>query len=132
LALIFPIIKNYNISVEELQNQIIFLRKIIPGGTDNSYGIHVAEMAGLPINLIDRAREILANLEANELSPNRMPKLANRKAGREVDQNQLSLFLNPKSSKLEKTLKNLDISRITPLDALVKLNELKKMLDNKD
>jgi len=63
LSIIYPRIKNYNVSVEEHGDQVIFLRKIIPGGTDNSYGIHVAEMAGLPATLIERAREILLNLE---------------------------------------------------------------------
>ena len=132
LALIFPRIRNYNIAVEEWENQIIFLRKILPGGTDNSYGIHVAEMAGLPKNLIERAREILANLEANELSPNRMPKLAKRKGGREVDRDQLSIFMDQKPSKVERTIGGLDINSMTPLDALVKLSELKKMIDKKE
>jgi DNA mismatch repair protein MutS len=129
LALIFPRIKNYNIAVEEWEKQIIFLRKILPGGTDNSYGIHVAEMAGLPKILIERAREILANLEANELSPNRMPRLAKRRPGREVDHSQLSLFEKLLHSKVEKRLKDLDIDNMTPINALVKLNELRKMLD---
>lgn len=130
LARIFPRIKNYNIAVEEWENQIIFLRKIIPGGTDNSYGIHVAQMAGLPASVIERAREILSNLEANELSPNQLPKLAQRHSGRDVDQNQLSLFIKPEPSKVEKKLKNIDVDRMTPVDALMKLNELKKMIDD--
>ena len=130
LARIFPRIKNYNIAVEEWENQIIFLRKIIPGGTDNSYGIHVAQMAGLPASVIERAREILSNLEANELSPNQLPKLAQRHSGRDVDQNQLSLFIKSEPSKVEKKLKNIDVDRMTPVDALMKLNELKKMIDD--
>ena len=130
LALLYPKIKNYNISVEEWDNKIIFLRKIIPGGTDNSYGIHVAQMAGLPRSVIERAREILSNLEANELSPNRMPKLAKRKAGRDVDRNQVSLFTSPKISPLEKELDSIDLNKMTPLEALIKLNDLKKMVKN--
>ncbi len=129
LALLYPKIKNYNVSVEEWENKIIFLRKIIPGGTDNSYGIHVAQMAGLPRTVIERAREILTNLEANELSPNRTPKLAKRHAGRDVDPGQISLFIPNTPSILEKELKKIDVNKITPLEALVKLNELKKMLD---
>jgi len=132
LAILYPKIKNYNVTVEEWENKIIFLRKIIPGGTDNSYGIHVAQMAGLPRAVIERAREILTNLEANELSPNRMPKLAKRHAGREVDQNQVSLFSHTENSLLEKELKAIDLNKMTPLDALIKLNELKKMLEKKD
>jgi DNA mismatch repair protein MutS len=130
LAILYPKIKNYNVTVEEWDNKIIFLRKIIPGGTDNSYGIHVAQMAGLPRSVIERAREILNNLEANELSPNRLPKLAKRNAGRDVDQNQFSLFSPPEKSPLEKELKSIDLNKMTPLDALIKLNELKKMLDD--
>jgi DNA mismatch repair protein MutS len=129
LALLFPRIKNYNIAVEEWENEIIFLRKIVPGGTDNSYGIHVAQMAGLPQSVVERAREIMVNLEANELSPNRMPRLAHRRSGRDVDQNQLNLFVTPKSSRVEKSIKNIDIDKMTPLEALNKLNELKKMVD---
>ena len=128
LALLYPKIKNYNVTVEEWDNKIIFLRKIIPGGTDNSYGIHVAQMAGLPRTVIERAREILNNLEANELSPNRMPRLAKRHAGRDVNPNQVSLFSPPEISPLEKEIKSIDPNKMTPLDALIKLNELKKMI----
>jgi len=130
LAILYPKIKNYNVTVEEWDNKIIFLRKIIPGGTDNSYGIHVAQMAGLPRSVIERAREILNNLEANELSPNRMPKLAKRNTGRDVDRDQFSLFTPAEKSPLEKELKSIDVNKMTPLDALIKLNELKKMLND--
>ena len=129
LALLYPRIKNYNVTVEEWENKIIFLRKIVAGGTDNSYGIHVAQMAGLPPNVIERAREILINLESNELSPNRTPKLAKRHTGRNVDKDQLTLFYNQASSPVEKELKNIDPDNMTPLEALIKLNELKKMLN---
>jgi DNA mismatch repair protein MutS len=128
LAILYPKIKNYNVTVEEWENKIIFLRKIIPGGTDNSYGIHVAQMAGLPRTVIERAREILKNLEANELTPNSMPKLAKRPPGREVDQNQVSLFSASENSLLENEIKSIDLDKMTPLDALIKLNELKNML----
>jgi len=131
LSFLYPKIKNYNIAVEELDNEIIFLRKIIPGGTDNSYGIHVAQMAGIPVQVIERAREILANLEANELTPNRMPRLATRHSGRNVDRRQISLFEVVKPSAVEKELKELDIDELTPLEALLKLNELKKLADKK-
>jgi DNA mismatch repair protein MutS len=130
LALLYPKIKNYNIAVEEWENQIIFLRKIVPGGTDNSYGIHVAQMAGLPFSVIERAREILTNLESNELTPNHKPRLAKRRAGRAVDSNQLSLFKEKKPSEVENKLKNLDLNRLTPIEALLKLDELKKIVEN--
>jgi DNA mismatch repair protein MutS len=127
LARLYPRIKNYNIAVEEWGNQILFLRKIVPGGTDNSYGIHVAQMAGLPGTVIERSREILANLEANELTVNSVPKIATHQPGRTIDNNQLSLFQGKNSSIVEDTLKALDIDNLTPVQALVKLSELKDL-----
>ncbi|MEJ2054852.1 MAG: DNA mismatch repair protein MutS, partial [Calditrichaceae bacterium] len=119
LALLYPRIKNYNVSVEEWEDHVVFLRKIVPGGTDNSYGIYVAQMAGLPSALIERAREILSNLEANELTPNsQKPRLAQRKTGRQVDQNQLSLFSEDETRKVKKELDSLNIEDMTPLQAL--------------
>jgi len=129
LAILYPRIKNYNVAVEEWKDQVVFLRKIIPGGTNNSYGIHVAEMAGLPYPLIERAREILTNLEANELTPHsRKPRLAERKPGRNVDTNQMSLFPDLETKKVRDALDGVDIEQMTPLEALQKLDELKKLL----
>jgi len=129
LALLYPRIKNYNVAVEEWQDQVIFLRKIIPGGTDNSYGIYVAQMAGLPAELIERAREILQNLEASELTPNsRKPKLALRRSGRNVDNQQRSLFEDTETLRFRKELGQIDINNMTPIQALQKLEELKKIL----
>ncbi|HHJ53324.1 MAG TPA: DNA mismatch repair protein MutS [Caldithrix abyssi] len=133
LALLYPRIKNYNVAVEEWEDQVVFLRKIVPGGTDNSYGIYVAQMAGLPPELIARAKEILANLEANELTPHsKKPKLAMRRKGRSVDVNQLSLFGDQQSQKVKKALDGVDINRMTPLQALQKLDELKKIVEKKE
>lgn len=129
LALLYPRIKNYNVAVNEWEDQVIFLRKIVPGGTDNSYGIYVAQLAGLPSVVIERAREILANLEANELTPHsQKPRLAQRRSGRQVDEKQLSLFGDPIQSYLKKELEKMDINNLTPLQALQKLDELKRML----
>ncbi len=130
LALLYPRIKNYNVAVEEWGDQVVFLRKIIPGGTDNSYGIYVAQMAGLPSELINRAKEILSNLEANELTPNsKKPRLAKRQKNRSIDANQLSLFPPPDDSlELKKELKGIDVNNMTPMEALKKLDELKGLL----
>jgi DNA mismatch repair protein MutS len=132
LEMLFPRIKNFNVAVEELDDKVIFLRKIIPGGTDNSYGIQVAKMAGLPKQVIERAKEILENLEANELNPNtQKPNIAKRHRGRDVDQNQTSLFgsfSKNEPSEVEEKLKNVHIENLTPLEALNKLNELKKLI----
>ncbi|MFQ5584177.1 MAG: DNA mismatch repair protein MutS, partial [Calditrichia bacterium] len=84
LALIYPRIKNYKVAVREDEDRVIFLRKIEPGGMDNSYGIYVAHMAGLPPEVVERAKEVLHNLEANELNPNTMPTIAHRRPGRSV------------------------------------------------
>ena len=132
LELLFPRIKNYNVAVEEIDDKVIFLRKIIPGGTDNSYGIQVAKMAGLPKQVIERAKEILSNLEENELNPNtQKPNIAKRQRGRDVDQNQTSLFASfskAEPSAVEEKLKDVHIENLTPLEALNKLNELKKLI----
>ena len=129
LALLYPRIKNYNVAVEEWQDQVVFLRKIIPGGTDNSYGIYVAQLAGLPAELIERAREILSNLESNELTPNsKKPKLAQRQSGRQVDMNQLNLFSDSNVSKVKSELESININEMTPLQALKKLDELKELM----
>lgn len=129
LALIYSRVKNYNVLVEEWEDQVVFLRKIVPGGTDNSYGIYVAQMAGLPTELIERAREILSNLESNELTPHsKKPRLAQRQTGRQVDQNQLSLFLDSSTSKVKSELESININNMTPLEALKKLDELKELI----
>jgi len=136
LAMMYPRIKNYNVAVEEWQDQVVFLRKIVPGGSDNSYGIYVAQMAGLPAPLIARAKEILSNLEANELSPTtRKPRLAMRRPGRSVDANQLSLFdleerkEKEMGKKVKQELERVDVNNMTPLQALQKLDQLKKLID---
>ncbi len=128
LALLYPRIKNFRVAVQEYQDHVVFLRKIEPGGMDNSYGIYVAQMAGLPGQVIERAREVLFNLEANELSPNKVPRLAKRRAGSRADTNQLSIFDFAKPSEVEEELKKIDLNQLTPIEALLKLKELKEKL----
>lgn len=127
LEILYPRIKNYRVTVKEVEDRVIFLRKIERGGIDNSYGIHVAQMAGLPKEVIERAKEVLHNLETNEISTNRLPKIASRRPGSQADQNQLSLLDLMRKSQLEKELENLEIDKMTPLQALLKLNELKEI-----
>jgi DNA mismatch repair protein MutS len=131
LAMIYPKIKNYKVSVQEYGDKVVFLRKIEPGGMDNSYGIYVAQMAGLPREVVERAKEVLYNLEANELSPNKLPKISNRRVGTSVDKNQLNLFGIAKKSPLEEELEKVDINSMTPLEAIIKLQELKKIVSSK-
>lgn len=127
----FPRIKNFNVSVQESKEKIIFLRKIKPGGSEHSFGIHVAQMAGMPKSIVYRARKILEQLEGktkdfnvkNELSKP-VEKIAQHREGY-----QLSIFQleDPVLSQIRKEIKNLDIDRLTPLEALNKLNEIKKI-----
>ena len=127
LARTLPKAKNYNVSVREWNDRIIFLRKVVEGCSDKSYGIQVARLAGLPKKVIDRAKEILQNLEKNELDAEGMPKLARgkgiaRKARRE---RQLQLF-GPEEHPIVEKIKNLDISKMTPLEALSLLYDIQK------
>ncbi|KXK25541.1 MAG: DNA mismatch repair protein MutS [Candidatus Brocadia sinica] len=129
LALLFPGIKNFNIAVREWGDEIIFLRKIVDGGTDKSYGIHVARLAGIPKEVIQRARIILNNLEAATLDVNGKPKFAPLKTEQEKKQpKQLKLFAS-KQDLVTEEIKKLDISRMSPLEALNKLDELKRRLE---
>ncbi|MGR3310301.1 MAG: DNA mismatch repair protein MutS [Candidatus Brocadiales bacterium] len=127
IELLLPCIKNYNIAVKEWGDEIIFLRKIVEGGADKSYGIHVARLAGIPRELLDRAKTLLANLEANSLDIYNKPKFAPSKE-KETTPAQLSIFAS-KEENILKSIKELDITTLTPLDALNKLNEIKKKLD---
>ena len=130
LALLFPGIRNYNIAVREWEDEIIFLRKIIDGSADKSYGIHVARLAGMPDEVIQRARVILANLEAETLDVDGKPKFATIKSKEEDKPKQLALF-NPPQNVVIEEIRNLDTSKITPLEALNKLHKLKEKLEEK-
>jgi DNA mismatch repair protein MutS len=128
LSLILERVKNYNVSVREWGDHIVFLRKIVPGGCDHSYGIQVARLAGLPHGVISRAREILNNLEANELTPHEMPKLAvGKSVPQKVAQPQLNMFAE-EEKKIREELRELDPNNITPMEAIKKLDQLKKLL----
>jgi len=140
LALLFPNVKNYNIAVKEWKDEIVFLRKIVEGGTDKSYGIHVARLAGIPREVLQRAGVILANLEADSLDIDDKPKFARDdtldvkkpKAG------QMSLFggieiasLSPEERSVLEEIANIDTTLLTPIEALTKLEELRKRLERK-
>jgi len=122
-------VKNFNIAVKEWNDQIIFLRKLVPGGTNRSYGIQVARIAGLPKNVIERAKEILHNLEKEELDEVGRPRMAYSKRRKDKgDVLQLNLF-GAQDQRLKKWIRDLDISTMTPLEALVELNKVKEHLD---
>jgi len=120
-------VKNYSVSVKEYKNEVIFMRKIVRGAADNSYGIYVAKLAGLPQTIIKRANEILHNLEKNELTPDEKPKIASGNREEGTDFMQLSLFSEENDAVREK-IKEIDINNLTPLKALEILDELKKMI----
>jgi len=124
LALILPRVKNYNVAVREWQDHIVFLRKIVEGSCDHSYGIQVARLAGLPNEVIERAQEVLANLEDEELTPNKIPKLAiGPHAPPMASSPQLSLFVHQEHPVIRE-IKKLEINKITPLEALNILHQL--------
>ncbi len=120
----FDRIKNFNVSVKELGNKILFLRKLVAGGSEHSFGIHVAKLAGMPKQVIDRANKILVQLEKSHAG---QEKKANKK-GPVVDEMQLSFFqLNdPVLEQIRDELVSIDINTLTPVEALMKLNEIKK------
>lgn len=121
-------IKNYNIAVREWNDQIIFLRKIVEGGASHSYGIQVARLAGLPVAVIDRAREILANLEKGEYVEGGVPRISRGKRQSKLPVSpQLRLF-DEGDDPLRKRLHELSIPSLTPLEALNILDQLKRMV----
>ena len=124
----FPGIKNYHITSRELGNKIIFLRKLAPGGSTHSFGIHVAKMAGMPASLIDRANQILKQLEDSR--GNETPDLKEGMKKISTPQMQLSIFdaHTQTFGQIRTMLNELDINRFTPVEALLKLNEIKGLL----
>ena len=137
-----PRVKNYHVAVKEVGNQIVFLRKLERGGTEHSFGIHVARMAGMPASVVARADEILRNLELvygnNEIVPSRSLKDRGKRSAHAVKeaaesgmpQNvQLSMFQldDPVLVQIRDQIKGIDINSLTPIEALNKLNEIKKI-----
>ena len=125
MAELFPRINNYKVEVREYDDKVIFLHKVNPGKADHSYGIQVAQMAGLPQFVTNRAKEVLENLESKELTPYEVKKERLRKLKK--DDNQISLF-EFKDDKLRDEIKDLKIEHLTPVEALNKLNELKRKI----
>ncbi len=122
----FDRIKNYNVSVKELKDNVLFLRKLVPGGSAHSFGIHVAKMAGMPNLVVQKAQKILKKLEASHKTENSQDAL-------KQDDLQLSIFNldDPILEEIREEIVNLDINTLTPVEALMKLNEIKKMVIKK-
>ena len=128
----FKRIKNYNVSVKEVGNKVIFLRKLVPGGSEHSFGIHVAKMAGMPKSIVGRADEILKQLEREnrqEGISGKSVKTAPKSTSKD-DGYQLSFFQldDPVLSQIRDEIINIDVNNLTPLEALNKLNEIKKIV----
>ena len=127
MEVIFDRIQNFNVSVKELKDTVLFIRKLVKGGTEHSFGIHVARMAGMPQTVIQKAQKILKKLEKNHSSE----ELAGVKSSK--DDMQLSFFNldDPLLEEIKEEIINLDINTLTPVEALMKLNEIKRMLQKK-
>jgi DNA mismatch repair protein MutS len=123
---IFKGIKNFNVSVKETKDDVVFLRKLVKGGSNHSFGIHVAKMAGMPKLVLDSAKNKLKLME--RLSPNKL------KGDNKHDNFQLSFFdvEDPKMQEIRKIIENLDIDNLSPVEALIKLNQIKKEIKNED
>jgi DNA mismatch repair protein MutS len=123
----FPRIKNYNVAVKEANNKVIFLRKLKEGGSEHSFGIHVAQMAGMPQGIVLRSNDILHSLEKSH------QRQETNKAVKEMPKvnYQMSIFepQDPKIEELKTKLKTIDINTLSPIEALLKLNELKRLVD---
>ena len=117
-------IKNFNVSVKEINNKIIFIRKLKEGGSEHSFGIHVAKMAGMPKQIIKKSEEILKKLE------NSKSKKENKKALNTQEEMQLSFFQldDPTLIQIKEEIIDIDINSLTPVEALMKLNEIKKLI----
>ncbi len=132
MADLFPKIKNYKVEVREYDDKVIFLHRVNPGRADHSYGIQVAQMAGLPQFVTKRAKEILTNLESKELTPYEIKKEKLKKLASSAElANQISLF-EFKDDELRGELKEIEIEKLTPLEALNKLSDLKKKVKSKE
>jgi DNA mismatch repair protein MutS len=120
-----PRVKNFNVAIKELKDKVIFLRKLVPGGSEHSFGIHVAQMAGMPNAVVLRSNEILKLLEKEKVGVSEVAILSNMP----TSNYQLNLFeADPRMEQLMALLRDVDINSISPVQALIKLNELKETL----
>ena len=129
----FSRIKNYNVSVKEVDNKVIFLRKLMRGGSEHSFGIHVAEIAGMPKSIVKRANTILKQLEAESSGVGAKAKPSAEALNQSRDGMQLSFFQldDPVLTQVRDEILGLDVNNLTPLEALNKLNEIKKIVSGK-
>ena len=130
----FARIKNYNVSVKEVGNKVLFLRKLVRGGSEHSFGIHVAKMAGMPQSIVKRSNEILKQLEGDKRKECIGETSSITPSGtKQGDGYQLSIFQldDPILTRVTDEIKNLNVNNLTPLEALNKLSEIRKILTGK-
>jgi DNA mismatch repair protein MutS len=130
----FPRIKNFHISTKEVGQKVIFLRKLVAGGSNHSFGIYVAKMAGMPKSIVKRAADILKQLEQHSIDNNNLgvkSKNARKQLKQMPEPMQLSFFEanDPVGAKLKEVLEDMDVNGMTPIEALMKLNEMKGMVE---
>ncbi|MFH1160890.1 MAG: DNA mismatch repair protein MutS [bacterium] len=132
MANFFSRIRNFHVSIKEIGNQVLFLRKILPGGSEHSFGIHVAKMAGMPPGVLERAEEMLRQLEATP-PPGPLPKSGRGRIHDPGSNIQLSFIQldDPLLEQIKQDILNTEINTLTPVEALMKLNEIKKLLEKK-
>ncbi len=123
----FNRVKNYNVSVKEVNNKVIFLRKLVPGGSNHSFGIHVARMAGMPKSVVKRADEILIQLEGNKNGESLAKPVGDIAQQREGYQMSFFQLDDPVLEQIREEISDLDVNNLTPIEALNKLNEIKKI-----
>lgn len=132
MATQMPRIKNYNVSIKEMDHKIIFLRKLVPGGSEHSFGIHVAKMAGMPPTVLKRANEILLQLEKQRTDETGSSSGLHSKKRAKINKAefQLSMFSidDPVLVKIRDSVKDLDVNSLTPVEALMKLDEIQKLI----
>ena len=129
----FTRIKNFNVSVKEMDKKVLFLRKLVPGGSEHSFGIHVARMAGMPKSIVKRSEVILKQLEKDSPSENIRPTQKSKKQAKTEDGYQLNFFQldDPILSQVRDEISSLDINNLTPLEALNKLHDIKRIITGK-
>ena len=140
LANKFGRIKNFNIATREVGHKVIFLRKLAPGGSEHSFGIHVAKMAGMPRSIVERAAHILTQLEQKSIDNGEEGTADGIKANKPQTQHisteslQLSIFetVDPTAGKIKEALLGLDLNSMTPIDCMMKLNELRNFLEERE
>ena len=130
---LFPRIKNWNVSVREVDGRVVFLRKLQRGGSEHSFGIHVARIAGMPQSIVKRAEQILSDLEKAGAQAGTSVPRAESNTQTTDEGMQLSFFQldDPVLSQIRDELLNLDVNNLTPLEALNKLNDIKRILKGK-